>query len=132
MMIDWSAVTAAFLLGLFSSAHCVGMCGGIMGALSMAVPAHAKTRRWFILLSYNLARIFSSALMGAIVGIFAAQITEAGGAVWLRWLAGALLIGVAQELSLLVISPTYSSAVGFIAIAFTLTLRPQGLFGRKG
>lgn len=94
MIIEWSALTAAFLLGLFSSAHCVGMCGGIMGALSMAVPAHAKARRWFILLSYNIGRVFSYALMGAIVGLFARQITESGGAVWLRWLAGALLIAM--------------------------------------
>ncbi len=99
MIIDWSALTAAFLLGLFSSAHCVGMCGGIMGALSMAVPAHAKARRWFILLSYNLGRIASYALMGAIVGLFAAQITEAGGAVWLRWLAGVLLIAMGLYLA---------------------------------
>jgi len=99
MMIDWSALTAAFLLGLFSSAHCVGMCGGIMGALSMAVPAHARARRWFILLSYNLGRIFSYALMGAIVGIFAQQITESGGATWLRWLAGLLLIAMGLYLA---------------------------------
>ena len=44
--------------------------------------------------------------------------------------AGALLIGVAEELSLLVIAPTYKSAVGFAAIVLTLALRPQGLFGR--
>jgi sulfite exporter TauE/SafE len=99
MIIEWSALTAAFLLGLFSSAHCVGMCGGIMGALSMVVPAHAKARRWFILLSYNLGRIFSYALMGAIVGLFARQITESGGAVWLRWLAGALLIAMGLYLA---------------------------------
>lgn len=99
MIIDWSALTAAFLLGLFSSAHCVGMCGGIMGALSMAVPAHAKARRWFILLGYNLGRIFSYVLMGAIVGMFAAQITESGGAVWLRWLAGVLLIAMGLYLA---------------------------------
>lgn len=99
MIVEWSALTAAFLLGLFSSAHCVGMCGGIMGALSMAVPAHAKTRRWFILLGYNLGRIFSYALMGALVGMFAAQITESGGAVWLRWLAGVLLIAMGLYLA---------------------------------
>ncbi|HEV8494838.1 MAG TPA: sulfite exporter TauE/SafE family protein, partial [Candidatus Angelobacter sp.] len=99
MMIEWSALTAAFLLGLFSSAHCVGMCGGIMGALSMAVPANAKARRWLILLSYNLGRIFSYASMGAIVGIFAQQITASGGAVWLRWLAGLLLIAMGLYLA---------------------------------
>lgn len=99
MIIEWSALTAAFLLGLFSSAHCVGMCGGIMGALSMAIPANAKAHRWLILLSYNLGRVFSYALMGAIVGVFAQQITESGGAVWLRWLAGLLLIAMGLYLA---------------------------------
>lgn len=99
MIIEWSALTAAFLLGLFSSAHCVGMCGGIMGALSLAIPANAEARRWLILLSYNLGRIFSYAVMGAIVGIFAQQITESGGAVWLRWLAGLLLIAMGLYLA---------------------------------
>lgn len=99
MIIEWSALAAAFLLGLFSSAHCVGMCGGIMGALSMAIPAHAKARRWIILLSYNFGRIFSYALMGAIVGVFARQITESGGAVWLRWIAGLLLIAMGLYLA---------------------------------
>lgn len=91
-MFDWPALTAAFLLGLFSSAHCVGMCGGIMGALSMAIPAEAKTRRWFILLSYNLGRIGSYTLIGALAGVMAAQLTQLGAANWLRWLAGVLLI----------------------------------------
>jgi sulfite exporter TauE/SafE len=99
MIVEWSSLTAAFLLGLFSSAHCVGMCGGIMGALSMAIPANAKARRWVILLSYNLGRIFSYALMGAIVGIFAQQITASGGAIWLRWLAGLLLIAMGLYLA---------------------------------
>jgi len=99
MINEWSALTAAFLLGLFSSAHCVGMCGGIMGALSMAIPANAKGRRWIILLSYNIGRISSYALMGAIVGLFARQITEAGGAVWLRWFAGLLLIAMGLYLA---------------------------------
>jgi sulfite exporter TauE/SafE len=91
-MFDWPTITAAFLLGLFSSAHCVGMCGGIMGALSMAIPPEAKKRRWFILLSYNLGRIGSYALIGVLAGTLAAQLTQLGAATWLRWLAGLLLI----------------------------------------
>ena len=112
MMIDWTAITAAFALGLFSSAHCVGMCGGIMGALSMAIPANAKARRWFILLGYNFGRILSYTLMGVLVGLFARQIAESGGLVWLRWLAGLLLIAMGLYLANWWRGLTYIEAAG--------------------
>lgn len=99
MIIDWPTLMAAFLLGLFSSAHCIGMCGGIMGALSMAIPAPAQSRRVLILFSYNAGRIFSYVVMGIVVGAFAQQITAAGGALWLRWLAGLLLIAMGLYLA---------------------------------
>jgi branched-subunit amino acid ABC-type transport system permease component len=44
---------------------------------------------------------------------------------------GAILIGVAEELSLLVVAPTYKTAVGFIAVLLVLGLRPGGLFGMR-
>ncbi|MGB8301172.1 MAG: sulfite exporter TauE/SafE family protein, partial [Azonexus sp.] len=34
-----SGYLALFLVGLLGGTHCVGMCGGIVGALSMGVPA---------------------------------------------------------------------------------------------
>jgi sulfite exporter TauE/SafE len=99
MSIDWSVMVTAFLLGLFSSAHCIGMCGGIMGALSMAVPAQESRRRFIILCSYNIGRLLSYVLMGVLVGVFAQQITASGGAAWLRWLAGLLLIAMGLYLA---------------------------------
>jgi branched-chain amino acid transport system permease protein/neutral amino acid transport system permease protein len=44
---------------------------------------------------------------------------------------GALTIGVAEELSLLVLDPSYRSAVGFVAILLVLTLRPRGILGER-
>jgi branched-subunit amino acid ABC-type transport system permease component len=41
---------------------------------------------------------------------------------------GALLVGVAGELSLLVISPVYKSVIAFLAILLVLLIRPNGLF----
>ncbi len=98
-MFDWSSLAAAFLLGLFSSAHCVGMCGGIMGALSMAIPNHAKTRRWWILLCYNLGRVVSYGLIGLLAGAMANELAQWGASVWLRWLAGLLLIAMGLYLA---------------------------------
>jgi len=44
---------------------------------------------------------------------------------------GALLVGVGEELSLLILSPAYRSAIGFLAILLVLTLRPRGILGAR-
>jgi branched-chain amino acid transport system permease protein len=44
---------------------------------------------------------------------------------------GALVVGVGEELSLLVLSPAYRTAVGFIAILLVLTFRPRGILGAR-
>ncbi len=99
MTLDLPVITTAFLLGLFSSAHCIGMCGGIMGALSMAIPAEAAARRFLILSAYNLGRLLSYVIMGFLVGFFSQQLTAAGAGGWLRWLAGLLLIAMGLYLA---------------------------------
>lgn len=52
-----------WLIGLLSGAHCVGMCGGIVGALSLGAPRRAELH-----LAYNIGRMTSYALAGAIAG----------------------------------------------------------------
>ncbi|HZV20988.1 MAG TPA: branched-chain amino acid ABC transporter permease, partial [Hyphomicrobiales bacterium] len=63
-----------------------------------------------------------------LISVFAAAIVgglgSAAGAVF-----GAVVIGLAEELSTLVISPNYREATGFVAIALILLLKPQGFFG---
>ena len=62
---------AAFLVGLFGGVHCVGMCGGIVGALSFGVTEKIRQqpRRMLpYLLAYNLARIGSYTIAGALLG----------------------------------------------------------------
>lgn len=93
-MMDWAPLVAAFTLGLVSSAHCVGMCGGIMGALTMAIPAEARQRRLQLLMGYNLGRIGSYTLMGFLLGSFSSAISAWGGMGGLRILAGLLLIAM--------------------------------------
>ncbi|MDH5359816.1 MAG: sulfite exporter TauE/SafE family protein [Gammaproteobacteria bacterium] len=62
---------AAFIMGFFGGTHCVGMCGGIVGALSFGL-AEEKRDDWWAsfpyILVYNLGRMSSYALAGAIVG----------------------------------------------------------------
>jgi sulfite exporter TauE/SafE len=56
---------AGILAGLAASLHCVGMCGGIVGALSVQGGGGAP---WRLHLAYNFGRIVSYALAGALVG----------------------------------------------------------------
>ena len=62
---------SAFIVGLFSTLHCLGMCGGIIGALTFSLPPEIRNHRWRLLpyiSAYNLGRIGSYTLVGAIVG----------------------------------------------------------------
>ncbi|MCL2345855.1 MAG: sulfite exporter TauE/SafE family protein [Desulfobulbus sp.] len=62
-----SGYIALFLVGLLGGAHCVGMCGGIVGALSFGAPG-----RWRLHLAYNGGRIVSYAAAGAVAGALGA------------------------------------------------------------
>ena len=57
---------ALFLVGLLGGTHCVGMCGGIVGALSMG------GGRWSLHLACNTGRILSYGLAGALAGALGA------------------------------------------------------------
>jgi branched-subunit amino acid ABC-type transport system permease component len=45
--------------------------------------------------------------------------------------AGAILIGISEEVSTMVFPPSYRTAVAFIIMIFSLLLRPSGIFGQK-
>jgi len=98
-MNDWVIFLPMLIMGLVSSGHCIGMCGGIMGALTMAIPAEAAHKRWGILLAYNVGRIASYSLMGFLVGLFAQQLVNIGGGSVLRIVAGLLLISMGLYLA---------------------------------
>ncbi|MFQ5660804.1 MAG: sulfite exporter TauE/SafE family protein [Gammaproteobacteria bacterium] len=73
-MISLTHYGIAFSLGLFSTLHCWGMCGGIIGALSMSLPANLRDNSLstlHIVSAYNLGRISSYTLAGALFGAFA-------------------------------------------------------------
>ncbi len=71
LIADYSAVLSAFVLGLAGLAHCVGMCGGIAATLTLGLRDDLRRngRRMLpFLLLYNLGRVGSYSLAGAIVG----------------------------------------------------------------
>jgi hypothetical protein len=69
-MLTEVSLLAACLVGLLGGVHCVGMCGGIVGALSLGIPERQRRgmARWHFLLSYNLGRLISYTLAGALLG----------------------------------------------------------------
>ncbi|HYM68433.1 MAG TPA: branched-chain amino acid ABC transporter permease [bacterium] len=66
----------------------------------------------------------------AILSVFAAAVVGGLGSIP-GAVVGAMVVGVAEELSLLALPPDYRTAVGFVAILLVLTLRPRGLLGER-
>lgn len=60
------SLLSALLVGLAGSVHCVGMCGGVVGAFSLMLPR--QQAHWPYLLAYNTGRISSYTLAGALTG----------------------------------------------------------------
>lgn len=63
-MLDNLNFISAFLLGMLGSAHCIGMCGGIASSIALTQTANKALS----LLLYNLGRIASYTMAGAILG----------------------------------------------------------------
>ena len=91
---------AAFMTGLLGSVHCIGMCGGIVGTLSMSLPdkVRGRTARALpYLLLYNSGRLLSYAIAGVLIawlgqstGELFGQDTHKIGA----WLSGLFMIAL--------------------------------------
>ena len=62
-----SLLITAFVMGGIGSLHCIGMCGPL--ALSLPVVSNNNTSRFLSTLLYNIGRMFTYALIGAVIGI---------------------------------------------------------------
>ncbi len=62
-----NSLLALFVVGLLGAGHCAGMCGGIVGALSLQSPRGGASVA--VHLAYNLGRIASYALAGLLAGL---------------------------------------------------------------
>ncbi|HHC74320.1 MAG TPA: sulfite exporter TauE/SafE family protein [Thiothrix sp.] len=68
---------AVFLVGLLGGVHCVGMCGGIVSALSFSSAAHLTLWQQLpMLFAYNIGRISSYMLAGALVAGISSQLLD--------------------------------------------------------
>lgn len=86
-----SSLASAFILGLLGSGHCVGMCGGLMGAFALGA-APGRRSRLALLLGYNVGRVVSYGVAGTLLGGVGWALTQALGQWPLRLLAGGLLV----------------------------------------
>ena len=95
-----SMILVAFAVGLLSALHCIGMCGGIMAALSLALPQSTRTQPAQLLVflaAYNLGRVLSYTLAGALAGSLGLTLVAGSGSVEV----GRLLRAVAALLMVL-------------------------------
>jgi sulfite exporter TauE/SafE len=73
-----AALSAVFLVGLLGGTHCLGMCGGIVTALTVRLPNDRP--RWSLHLAYHAGRITTYAAAGALAGGLGASALLLGGA----------------------------------------------------
>jgi len=66
----------------------------------------------------------------AVLSVFAAAVVGGLGSIPGAVL-GAVVVGVGEEMSVLVLDASYRTAVGFLGIVLVLTLRPRGLLGER-
>lgn len=92
--------TALFVIGMFTSLHCAGMCGGILFSQSLAKQDDTRTLALKPALLYNAGRILSYTFLGGIVGalgsLFSLSLTAKAA---ITVLAALLMIGMGLSLS---------------------------------
>lgn len=74
------SVPLLFAIGLFSSTHCVGMCGSIAGALALSLPLDCRRNSHCLaryLAAYNLGRIASYGVAGGVGGLIGSALSGA-------------------------------------------------------
>lgn len=108
---------AVFLIGLLGGTHCVSMCGGIVGALTVQVQTpSARGRQWPIHLAYNLGRISTYTALGALLGALGS--------------VGLLYDGVLPiQITLYVLANLMLIALGLYLTGFTRLLAPVERLG---
>jgi len=93
-------------MGLFSSLHCIGMCGSIIGTLTLSLKPEIRNNKLKLLpyvLNYNFGRITSYTLAGFLVGFLQAIVIlplglENGHRI-LQLLSAAIMIGAGLYLA---------------------------------
>ena len=93
-----SELTSAFLVGLLGSVHCIGMCGGIVGALTFNISDSARTQRGKLaayVSFYNIGRLSSYCIAGVLFAWLGTTIAESFTSQFQgfgKWITGTFLV----------------------------------------
>jgi sulfite exporter TauE/SafE len=97
-----SSYITAFLLGLFSTVHCIAMCGSVIGALTLSLPKEVRESQRRMLpfvFNYNVGRILSYSFAGIIVGLLSTPLTQLNAHWILRVLSVIIMISMGLYLA---------------------------------
>jgi sulfite exporter TauE/SafE len=99
---DSLSLGAALLAGIAASGHCLGMCGGIAGALAVRARQSTGGSKLAMGLAYNLSRITSYSVAGALAGFLGSTLLRAVDvaplSIALRILAGLIMLAAAGRM----------------------------------
>ncbi len=71
------SIPVAFVIGLFSAVHCLGMCGSISSALALSLPKQVRdtpARLVLFVSAYNAGRLISYTLAGGLLGLIGGEL----------------------------------------------------------
>ncbi|MFT7016848.1 MAG: sulfite exporter TauE/SafE [Cellvibrionaceae bacterium] len=91
---EYLAFFTAVSIGLLGGAHCIGMCGGVIGALTMAVDARNARRRLALIAAYNIGRVSSYVLIAVLFYSLVDRLENYFALSIMRNIAGLLLIAM--------------------------------------
>jgi|JI10StandDraft_1071094.scaffolds.fasta_scaffold172602_3 sulfite exporter TauE/SafE len=112
----------AFLLGLLSSVHCIGMCGPL--ALAVPSPGRSAWSRMRSALLLNGGRVVTYALLGAAVGLFGRGLDMAG-------LQRTVSIALGVVIIVALVAPGLVSRIPLSNGLARLVLQLQGVMARQ-
>jgi sulfite exporter TauE/SafE len=120
-------LVSAFLIGLFGSFHCIGMCGPI--ALALRVQSKSTVNIITGRLLYNAGRILTYSVLGLIIGFIGHTLAISGLQKSLSIISGTIILLIVA----LSFSQNKFSKVNFIVLHLTSKVKQafKNLFGKK-
>ncbi len=108
-MLKGATYFVLFVVGVLTSIHCVGMCGGIMLSQSLSNESTNKLQAIKPALFYNIGRVISYTILGGIVGT----------------LGSALSLSIKTQAALQLFAGLFMIIMGFNMAGFTLFRKLQ-------